>query len=271
MHLKSLGLQTNLIFARFNGEIIDRETYLVVKTPSNPEYFWGNFLVFDRPPREGDLAHWKKIFDFEFDYYDSPQHYTFTWDIVEDNELISKDGLKEFKNNGFDLEKMIALSTDMVNSPPYLNKGIEIRKIKSASDWERIIQLQILCADEKYKNEFYEKFKRGQFANYKKMTEAGRGEWFGAFLNGELVGDLGVFFEHKVARYQSVETHPGFRNQGIAGTLVFKAGEYALENWAITDLVMEADPDYHAARIYESVGFKSQELTYSLTWWKGKR
>jgi len=30
---------------------------------------------------------------------------------------------------------------------------------------------------------------------------------------------------------------------------------------------MEADPDYHAARIYESVGFKRCEMTYQLSWW----
>lgn len=33
---------------------------------------------------------------------------------------------------------------------------------------------------------------------------------------------------------------------------------------------MEADPEYHAARIYESVGFKRGEINYSLSWWKGR-
>jgi hypothetical protein len=33
---------------------------------------------------------------------------------------------------------------------------------------------------------------------------------------------------------------------------------------------MEADADYHAARIYESVGFKRHEINYALSWWKGK-
>ena len=82
------------------------------------------------------------------------------------------------------------------------------------------------------------------------------------------MGDLGIFFEGPVGRYQMVGTHPDFRKQGICGTLVYEAGLMAFEEFALDHLVMEADPDYHAARIYESVGFNKAEINYSLSWWK---
>lgn len=48
----------------------------------------------------------------------------------------------------------------------------------------------------------------------------------------------------------------------------YQAGSLALAEYPIDQLVMEADPGYHAARIYESVGFSSVETNYSLSWWK---
>jgi len=35
MHLHSLGYQTDLIFPRFDGIILDRGDYLVIQTPTN--------------------------------------------------------------------------------------------------------------------------------------------------------------------------------------------------------------------------------------------
>lgn len=102
------------------------------------------------------------------------------------------------------------------------------------------------------------------------MSEAGLGNWFGAFIGEQLVGDLGIFHENGIGRYQNVGTHPNFRKQGICGTLVYQSGLIALRDYKIQYLVMEADPDYHAARIYESVGFKRNEENYALSWWKRK-
>jgi hypothetical protein len=38
----------------------------------------------------------------------------------------------------------------------------------------------------------------------------------------------------------------------------------------VTDLVMVADESYHAAKIYESVGFAPSSREYSAVWWKGR-
>ena len=62
---------------------------------------------------------------------------------------------------------------------------------------------------------------------------------------------------------------PEFARQGICGTLVHQASSLALRDYGISTLVLEADPGYHAARIYESVGFKPGETTYSLEWSEG--
>jgi hypothetical protein len=52
MNVRSLGIRTDLIFQRFGGVTFDRGSYLVLLTPSNPAYRWGNMLLFaDHPGR----------------------------------------------------------------------------------------------------------------------------------------------------------------------------------------------------------------------------
>jgi hypothetical protein len=50
MQVTSLGFQTDLALRVLEGaEITDRGDYLVVRTPDNPTFYWGNFLLLARP------------------------------------------------------------------------------------------------------------------------------------------------------------------------------------------------------------------------------
>ena len=267
MHVKkSLGFQTNLIFSRFSGSVEDRGSYTLIKTPNNTEYHWGNFIIFDSPPRKGDLEKWRSLFDREFEYYQEPHHYVFAWDLHGD----PNSDVSEFLAAEFELDSTAVLTTSRLNPPLHFNKNLQVRKILTNSDWDQVVQLQTLCADPKYVNDYYFEFKKQQMSQYRKMSEAGLGFWFGAFLEGALVGDLGLFHENSVGRYQSIETHPGYRRQGVCGTLAYLAGQMLIKEAQLKLLVIEADPEYHAARIYESIGFQGGEINYSLSWWQGK-
>ncbi len=264
MKIRSLGRLTDFIFAQFSGSIQNKGSYTVIQTPNNPGYFWGNYIIFDRPPQQGDLGKWKTLFDKEFPCYSEPQHYVFTWDT----EKIAKGYIQEFLDDGFKFESAVVLTANNLQKPPHPNQNISIRKISSDEEWEAVIKLQTLCANPELMADFYDDFKRSQINQYRKMSEARKGDWFGAFIDSKLVGDLGIFFEGDIARYQNVGTHPDYRGQGICGTIVHAAGKIALDEYGVKTLVMEADPEYHAARIYESVGFARAETNYSLTWWK---
>ena len=69
-----------------------------------------------------------------------------------------------------------------------------------------------------------------------------------------------IFVTHAgIARYQSVETHPEHRRQGLAAAVVHAAGEHALATYGIEVLVIAADTDGDAIRIYRSLGFTDAE------------
>lgn len=268
MQVRSLAYQTNLMFARFSGSVIDRGSHLIVQTPGNPGYHWGNYVIFDRPPVKGDLVVWTELFKREFPYYREPQHYVFAWE----ESAGARADCQEFLDAGFVLDSAVVLTASAgarsLVPPPRPNSRIEVRKIASEREWRDVIELQNLCADPKYINDYYSEFKERQMAQYRKMSEAGLGHWFGAYLEGRVVGDLGIFCEGSVGRYQSVGTHPEFRRRGVCGTLVHHAGSLMMKERGLSHLVMEADPEYHAARIYESVGFRRAEINHSLSWWR---
>jgi len=264
MLIRSLGRRTDLIFAKFSGSVIDKGSYTLIQTPSNPGHHWGNYILFDSPPQKGDLKKWTDLFDREFGYYPEPHHYVFTWDTGHDD----KGEHQEFLAANFEIDSATVLTATELKEPPHLNDQVEVRRISSDKDWTNVIQLQTLCANPKFRNEYYEQFKQRQMVSYRKMSDAGMGSWFGAFIDGKLVGDLGIFYEAKVGRYQNVGTHPSHRRQGICGTLVYQTGLLAFQEFGVDHLVMEADIDYHAARIYESVGFRRKEVNHVLSWWK---
>ena len=54
MHVSSLGFRTDLALLTASGSIVeDRGTHLVVRSPDNPSYFWGNFILLAQPPVPG--------------------------------------------------------------------------------------------------------------------------------------------------------------------------------------------------------------------------
>lgn len=263
MDVQSLGYRTDLIFPAFDGEIIDRGNYLVIVTPTNPTFYWGNFLLFSSPPGPGDLNHWKSIFADEIGARLNAEHLAFAWDTVT-GELGQ---VKPFLDNGFNLIQSVVLTTDQVNPPPKYNHEIVVRPITLAGEWEQAFQNQVACRSPEFSLAGYQVFKKQQMGRYRQMTRAGLGVWLGAFLEEQLVADLGVFVTGRIGRFQQVGTHPDFRRRGICGTLVYQASRYALEYLAVKTLVMVADENYHAAKIYESIGFRPTERQVSLEWW----
>jgi predicted GNAT family acetyltransferase len=95
---------------------------------------------------------------------------------------------------------------------------------------------------------------------HRRLTEAGHGGWFGAFVDGRLVSQLGLFCASPgLARFQSVETDPALRRQGLAGSLLHYASRYGLDELGAKTLVMVADPNYFAIDLYRAVGFVATE------------
>lgn len=266
MNLNSLGFRSQLIFTSFDGKAEDRGSYWAIHTLSNPNFFWGNLLIFDRAPRSGDFKEWTKLFKQEFN---DPRiyHVTFAWDSPTGDI----GDVSEFLHHGFRLEATAVLAARTVVRPPKFNDALEVRALRTDAEWEQMIEIQISSAHDHLSRTEWESFYRKQALRYRKMEDAGFGGWYGGFLNDELVGGLGIFHRNGVGRFQTVSTAPQFQRRGICQTLVFRSSQMLLSSGQVEHLVMCADPDYHAIKIYESVGFQRQITEHGVYWWDKTR
>src|SRR5262245_33455016 len=67
MDVISLGFQTDLALLELGGtQMADRGDHLVVRTPDNPTFWWGNFLLLAGPPPQADAQTWIDRFHAEF-------------------------------------------------------------------------------------------------------------------------------------------------------------------------------------------------------------
>lgn len=96
--------------------------------------------------------------------------------------------------------------------------------------------------------------------SYRAVTEAGKGRWFTAFVEGEHAGNLGVFVDAAGnGFFQEVVTHPSHRRKGICRSLTYYAARYAFEHIGAARLVVIAEQEGDAKGIYEQLGFTETE------------
>ncbi len=112
MKIRSLGYLTDLISPRFGGIIGERGDYVIIRTPSNPAYHWGNFILFSRPPAPGDRARWFSIFKGEIGVRQPTAHVAFGWDGDGPGEF------EPFLERGLELNISTVLTAATVAPPP---------------------------------------------------------------------------------------------------------------------------------------------------------
>jgi len=258
MDVQSLGFRTDLALLQYGGTLVDDGgTHLVVRTPRLPTFFWGNFLLLGAPPPADQIDHWVHVFRAEFP---DAAHVAFGIDRPGDGDLTA------LSDAGLAVESDITLITTSVRPPRHgatdvgaaVGSGaVEVRPLEGDADWDQQVELS-LAGD--VAPHVTREFSTGRDRGYRGLIEAGHGRWWGAFLSGRLVASLGIVGAGAgLARFQHVKTHPDHRNRGLAGTLIHRAGRDALDDLGAERLVMVADPDYLAIRLYRSLGFVDAE------------
>ncbi|SFI42701.1 Ribosomal protein S18 acetylase RimI [Collimonas sp. OK307] len=257
------GIETDLMFNRVVGSVIQQGGYTVVRTPNSPDYYFGNLLVLSRAPQDGEREQLESDFAQFVGTPPHIKHRTFLWPVVGDEEP----ELNSFIGAGYEFNEnivLIATPADLV-WPAQENRTVTIRRYRDRDDWSNWTEMQVADNSGKFPEPEFLNYLAGKQAVYERMIADNRGDWWGAFIEDKQVANLGLFFDGETARFQSVHTAPSHRNQGVCRTLVHHV---ALEGFQrAVRLVMVADENYHAARVYESLGFQRSERMASLCWW----
>jgi ribosomal protein S18 acetylase RimI-like enzyme len=251
MHVSSLGFRTDLALLTDSGSIVeDRGTHLVVRTPDNPTYYWGNFLLLAEAPVPGGEREVVGAFHTEFP---EASHVS----IGIDRPDLTPEARAAFEAAGLTVDIASVLTATALHAPREVD--VEVRALESASDWESRARLSF-AIEERDDEDAHLRFARGRNVQEQSLVAAGRGTRFGVFVDNEVVSTAAVFTtEDGVARFQSVETHPEHRRQGLAAAAVHAAGRHALERLGVRTLVIVADDDGEAIGVYRRLGFADSE------------
>lgn len=250
--IRSDGIASDLLVDEGTQVVSHFDGYSVVRTPSQPDYWFGNCLIERTIPTSAaeTIAKFKRVVD-------GADHICIQWDIADfDLGPMAAD----FEAAGLKVERseFLALSGEMVTPPA--PSDFEFRALQDA-DWDQSVDLQ-LAVDIELENrdpvqhrpylERRMKARRSQIAR-------GRGQWFGAFDGDLLVGDLGIFCDDRVARYQSVQTRATHRKRGVCSALLRMAHDWAKDRSPNARVLIAADADDTPRLLYRKVGFQPFE------------
>jgi RimJ/RimL family protein N-acetyltransferase len=259
MEVRSLAFRTDLALLRLAGsEVEDRGSHIVVRTPNNPGYRWGNFYLLARPPRPDEVEAIVAAYDADFP---RSSHRAFGVDGTGDQ----REALAPLTSVGLRVDRATVMTATSVHPPPRPNTEAAYRPLTSDDDWAQSVEVSVAVDEDENEEEGYLAFATQRARDDRALCEAGHGTWWGAFVDGRLASVMGLVDAGEgLARYQSVQTHPQFRGRGMAGTLVHRVATYGFDEMGARTLVMVADPDYLAIRVYRSVGFDGTETQTQL-------
>lgn len=253
MKVNSLGFRTDLMLRRLVGSVIeDRGSHLVVRSPANADFHWGNFVLFDAPPAPGDAARWAAVFAGAFP---GAGHLALGVDGTDGD--VGDPGVHAAL--GVDVITLSVLTATELGEPVRSDPQVAVRPLGGDDDWALALALRLSCEDLPLSAE-HRAFLAVRYAEFRALCEAGHGQWFGAFIDGQLCAGCGLFTDGRgEARFQNVETSPAFRRRGLASSVVHHAGLWGLREAGARTLVVAADPDHHAIRVYRALGFTEAE------------
>ena len=265
--------RTDFTLHGVSAEVIGRDDCLVVRTPDNPTYYWGNCLILPQPPRDDELGAWLARFQQEIGALQPASRHV----AVGVNTPYGGECLPAWQAAGFELHVnavMRLLPGGLLSPRAPKVAPVEVRPIVwdgPGAEVEAIVALE--CANTHgFEPAGYRAFLRRQFERYAQLHERGQCEWFGVWV-GEpgqavLAADCGLVRDRAgpgaTGRFQRVATHPAWRRRGLCSALVHHVSRHALEAWRVAEVIMVADPDDFAIGIYRGLGFTEFEREWCL-------
>lgn len=207
MDVVSLGYRTDLALLQIGGtQIEDRGDHIVVRSSHNPTHWWGNFLLLDQAPTPEGSGSWLERFA---ETVPAAAHVALGFDGTQG----TTSDLDWFTAHGFTAEAQTVMTATEVREPPRLNRDAVYRRLRSDEDWADSVELRIRCSDQgREPAADYRGHATAKARTNRALVNAGHGGWFGAFLDGRLVSQMGLLsVSPGLARFQFVETDPQCR------------------------------------------------------------
>lgn len=250
--MRSLGLATDLL-AREGLSTVERHPdRLMVRTPDQPDFWFGNMMVVLGPP--GDPGSEAALFRAGFP---EARHLCIAWDAPDLDVAPLRPAWAAL---GAEIEEEDVLTREGPPPPRPVPPGYALREFDPGSDrdWAESVRVS-LASEEGREEDSHLPYLRRRVEGRRRQAAAGLLRWWGAFQGDDLVAQMGLvegFVDGRpLARFQHVNTHPGHRRRGLCAALLAHVGGAARS----PTLVILADRGGDAGRLYRRAGFALRE------------
>ncbi len=241
------GWATDLAILEYSGATIDdRGDHLVVRSPRNPDFHWGNCLFVTDHASADDAGRWVATFRAAFP--------NANWISIG---LARMPGDQEaWIAHGLELESIDVLTTRALPQQTPPPAGYTIRRFVE-DDWERSVARAVAdnLRSQAYDPVAHERFARAQADVQRELSASNTGARFGAFADGVMVAELGIICCGTSARYQSVSTELAHQGRGLASHLLGVAARWAADQ-GCNQWVIVTESTNPASRVYRRAGFE---------------
>lgn len=251
---------TDLEVLRLSGAVIEhRPGFSVVRSPRNPGFHWGNFILV----RDRDLAQAvDRCMQAFAEAFPGADHVAIG---LPDEPAPGRWGAR-----GLDVQTELVLSISEPCPLRPLPAGYEVHRLDGASDWASAVAADLAEADGsgRLRDDAFEPYLVALWRGRAELSRRGQAAFFGAFAgSGELVARLGIVRcapgagQAPVARYQHVGTRVEHRGRGLATHLLGRAAAWAAGAGAVR-WEIHVEPGSAAHRLYAALGFRPVTSTW---------
>lgn len=166
----TLGLRTDLMMLTPFGRLTSHFDCLQFVSPAMSGYFFGNCLVFSKPPVADDFPRWTSPFETLFADMAGIRHQTFLWP----NHPFDPSDILPFTKAGFELDATVVMASAQPKARRSLGAGIVLRQVTSNADWKSVSDLQISIGLEDREYSGYSDFERCRMAVRRRLAESGK-------------------------------------------------------------------------------------------------
>lgn len=247
---------------RLAGSAVEeRDDYLVVRTPQNPVFYWGNFLLVPGSAAARNGKRWLRMFAAEF-----PDAGHVAIGVDGTDGRLGADAV--LRAAGLEPEVSTVLVADDLATTPRREDAAVVRPLvpEADDDWVRLAELELAIAEAP--DDLHRRFVEGRTAEIRELVRERSAIWCAAFVDGMLCASAGLVTDGSgLGRFQLVQTHPGFRRRGFAGRVLAISAAVARRELGVGRFVIVADPSYVAIDLYRRLGFTPVEQ--QVQWQRG--
>ena len=249
---RGLELRTNLLVMRGLSQYEDQGDVVIQRTPSEPDFWFGNCLIQRAPELSPDdvIARFDEAFPRSahkcvlFDFPDPP--------------------LGSYAKRGWEVSSDDVLTLREVPNPVALAPGYDIRRIESDEEWDALLDLSAaIGVEEGFDPVPHRAYLSRRLRNRQRQVEEGFALWLGVYAAGTLAASMGVMIGDGLIRFQDVQTDAAHRRRGLCAALLRHTLTLAQQRDPRAKPVIVAEADGDAGRIYRRAGFTLEEQSHS--------